>query len=202
MKLSQPYRAASFEEHEAYAGALADAEPDTFANIVYSLLPKGSDANTAKDTPLHSTWHTDQDWHKRAYGGVIVRPDGKFLLREPTNHFDGYAWTWPKGKMDSENEHPADTAIREVREETGFKTRIFDAVPGTFPSRTGSSTNLYLMRTDGEPERTDWETRKLQWASHDEAKKLIEQSPNKLGRLRDLAILESANKLLEKYKAK
>jgi hypothetical protein len=60
MKLSQPYRAASFEEHEAYAGALADAEPDTFANIVYSLLPKGSDANTAKDIPLHSTWHTHQ----------------------------------------------------------------------------------------------------------------------------------------------
>jgi hypothetical protein len=72
-----------------------------------------------------------------------------------------------------------------VREETGFRTKIFDAIPGTFTSGTGSRANFYLMRTDGEPERTDWETRKLQWAGYDEAKKLIEQSPNKLGRQRD-----------------
>lgn len=34
------------------------------------------------------------------YGGVILSKNDYVLLREPTNHFDGYAWTFPKGKPD------------------------------------------------------------------------------------------------------
>jgi hypothetical protein len=109
MRFSKPYLAGSFvEEHEGHSdpeGALAEPEPDIFAKTVYSL-PKGSDAKTVKGFPLHSTWHAHPDWQKQVYGGVIARRDGKFLLCEPTDHFDGYAWTWPKGKMDNENEHP------------------------------------------------------------------------------------------------
>lgn len=33
-----------------------------------------------------------------AYGGVLLSQSGKILLREPTNHFDGYVWTFAKGK--------------------------------------------------------------------------------------------------------
>jgi len=43
---------------------------------------------------------------------------GRILLREPANHFDGYHWTYAKGKQDK-NESPELTAPREVYEETG-----------------------------------------------------------------------------------
>ena len=32
-----------------------------------------------------------------AYGGVVINRQGKLLLREPLNHFEGYVWTFPKG---------------------------------------------------------------------------------------------------------
>ena len=33
-----------------------------------------------------------------AFGGVLVRDDGKILVREPKGHYGGYVWTFPKGR--------------------------------------------------------------------------------------------------------
>ncbi len=32
------------------------------------------------------------------YGGVVIKAAGRLLLREPKGHYDGYVWTFPKGK--------------------------------------------------------------------------------------------------------
>ena len=60
---------------------------------------------------------------EKAYGGVVINDQGEILLREPRNHFDGYVWTFPKGRPEKEQrpgETPEETAFREVLEETGI----------------------------------------------------------------------------------
>ena len=55
----------------------------------------------------------------RAYGGVVIDPQGRLLLREVAGHFGGYVWSVAKGRPDGD-ESPRETALREVREETGI----------------------------------------------------------------------------------
>src|SRR5580693_1755442 len=62
-------------------------------------IPSGYGKILSKFIPKHSTWVKHKDWKQQAYGGVLVNQNGEFLLREPTDHFDGYHWTFPKGKM-------------------------------------------------------------------------------------------------------
>src|ERR1035437_6873178 len=83
------------------------------------VIPAGmkyKDALKAFPDPsrIDPTWVWPKNWSQQAYGGVLVNRKGEFLLREPSKHFDGYAWTWPKGKMDDKHEHPITTALREV----------------------------------------------------------------------------------------
>ena len=52
------------------------------------LLPHGLTVKQAKALPEHPTWVKHNDYKKQAYGGVVVNSAGRFLLREPTNHFD------------------------------------------------------------------------------------------------------------------
>lgn len=134
---------------------------------------------------------------KAAYGGVIFDATGRVLLREPTNHFGGYAWTFPKGKADA-GESPEQAALREVREETGCEAIILASIPGDFPGDT--STNHYFLMQEAVPGaalgKHDWETSAVRWASPDEARALIEMTPNPKGRNRDMAVLEAALFLL------
>lgn len=162
-------------------------------------LPVGVGKGVVKGLPLHSTWIKHKNWKNQAYGGVIVNDKGQYLLREPAGHFDGYAWTWPKGKMDNEHEHPADVASREVQQETGFNVKFFGSLPGTYTSGSGSYNSFYLMRPDGHnANQMDDETRGLKWASYSEAKRLIGETKNKSGRKRDLVILERAHVRIQK----
>jgi ADP-ribose pyrophosphatase YjhB (NUDIX family) len=68
---------------------------------------------------------------KVAYGGVVFDDDGWVLLREPKNHFDGYVWTFPKGRPNLGG-NPEEAALREVLEETGVIAAIIGQVPGSF----------------------------------------------------------------------
>lgn len=132
-----------------------------------------------------------------AFGGVVHDGTGRILLREPTNHWGGYVWTWPKGGGDGD-ETPAQAALREVREETGYICTIERPIPGVFSAGPGTSVNrFFLMRpTVDPPEPPCWETATLRWATVTEARELIGQTPYEAGRERDLAILAAAEQAL------
>ena len=66
----------------------------------------------------------------KAYGGVVL-DKGRVLLRRPKGDFDGYVWTFPKGRPDA-GETPEQAALREVKEETGYSAKVIGKLPGSF----------------------------------------------------------------------
>lgn len=131
-----------------------------------------------------------------SYGGVVVSGGRKVLLREPTKHHGGYAWTFAKTEAKL-GESPRDAAVRAVREKTGYDAEIRISVPGAFKG-SASSTCYYVMDAKHPPAKPNWQTAALRWVNFDEARDLIRQSPNAEGRDRDLAILDAAEKSVDK----
>lgn len=137
---------------------------------------------------------------KVAYGGVLVDEQNRVLLREPKGHFDGYVWTFPKGRPDK-GESPDAAALREVKEETGYSARIVSKLPGSFSG--GTTVNEYfLMEPDGKPGKLDDETASVVWATIDEAESLISKTTNLTGRKRDLAVLDAVRSVLRQATSK
>ena len=126
-----------------------------------------------------------------SFGGVLFDGKGRVLIRKPTGEFDGYVWTFPKGRMEGGNT-PEKTALREVLEETGYKAEIIGKVPGTFKGGTGDN-EYFLMRPLGDPVPPDpAETEEIKWVTYEEAKYYIQQTQNKVGCKRDLSVLRAA----------
>lgn len=124
-------------------------------------------------------------------GGVLIDEAGRVLLREPTNHYGGYVWTFAKGKIDA-GETPEQAALREVREETGYRAEIVEAIPGQFQGTTGF-TLMFVMRPIGTPDvPPSSETNATKWVTFQEAKRLIGLTTSATGRKRDLSILQAA----------
>jgi 8-oxo-dGTP pyrophosphatase MutT (NUDIX family) len=132
-----------------------------------------------------------------AWGGVLIDAQGRILLREPSNHFDGYVWTFAKGKREP-GDTPEEAALREVLEKTGYHAEIVDRIPGSFPGGTGY-TEYFLMRPVGKPAKFHWETASVKWVSFDEAPTYIAQTTNRTGRQRDLAVLEAAQRAYKRF---
>lgn len=125
-----------------------------------------------------------------AYGGVLINYEGCVLLREPAQHYDGYVWTFAKGRPDPEDS-PQQCVLREVLEETGYRAEIIGVLDGVF--KGGTSSNAYfVMRPLGEPVAFDWETQSVRWVNFEQAAALIALSSNSIGRKRDLAVLAAA----------
>lgn len=125
------------------------------------------------------------------YGGVLFNGLGEVLLREPSNHFGGYVWTFAKGAPEH-GETPAQAALREVREETGYAARIVGALPEAYAGSTSKSSAFFLMEPLGEPDEPGWETANVRWAAPHVAEQLISMTEVAEGRERDLAVLREA----------
>jgi 8-oxo-dGTP pyrophosphatase MutT (NUDIX family) len=156
-------------------------------------LTDRTDEYRNRDLHGENAWPTGGS---RRYGGVVFNGDGAVLLREPLNHFDGYHWTFPKGKPEY-GELPIETALRETVEETGLSPIVIGHVPGRFSgTSTGASSYFYLMFDESElvPQARHDETASVRWVQAYEAIALIKESTNLGGRQRDLEILETACK--------
>ncbi len=157
-----------------------------FWDTLYQLQTSKTDfcQNTMPDTDMETPGEV-------AYGGILFDGKRRILLRKPTDEFDGYAWTFAKGRVKN-RETAQQTAIREVLEETGYHAEIIGVVPGTFQGGTGSN-EYFLMRPTGKPGPFDEsETEAVKWAPQDKAVKLIGMTRNEAGRDRDLQVLLAA----------
>ncbi len=140
----------------------------------------------------------------KTFGGVVIQ-GRRVLLREPSSHFGGYHWTFPKGRPDP-SETPEAAAIRETLEETGYRVRLspdFQDNPamglGTFRGDT-SNTRFYLMELvdpDADPVPYDAETAAVGWFTYAEAVDRINQTTSIVGRERDLKVLAAAQPYLD-----
>ena len=138
-------------------------------------------------------WRADQKnigRYRVSYGGVLIDSAGRVLLRKVKGGFGGTDWTFAKGRHQPPDE-PAHTALREVREETGYEARIVGPIPGEFKGQV-SITRYYLMRPEGEPGSFDDETEQVRWVEPEQARALIATTPDLTTRRRDLAVLDAA----------
>ena len=131
---------------------------------------------------------------KFATGGVVLDKSGQVLLVEPSGHFDGYVWTFPKGRPNP-GETAEEAALREVLEESGVFARIVGLSPKVYNG--GTTQNLYfLMRPVAETGNWSAETHSVRWVTPLEAADMIGKTTNPDGKLRDIAVLHDALELM------
>lgn len=126
----------------------------------------------------------------QAYGGVVFNGKGEVLLRKPKGQYGDYVWTFAKGGA-KQNETPEQTALREVKEESGATAKIICRLPGGFEGDM-SVTYFYLMEmVSMGPFQTN-ETEAIEWVHPEEAPKWIQMTTSTKGRDRDLEVLRQA----------
>jgi 8-oxo-dGTP pyrophosphatase MutT (NUDIX family) len=126
-----------------------------------------------------------------SYGGVLFDGEGRVLLRKPADEYDGYVWTFAKGRPDA-GMSPEQTAIREVREETGYSARILGRVPGVFQGGTGFNQYFVMQPMGIRQPFSPAETDEVCWVKIEEVAVYIGQTRNSIGRKRDLEVLKQA----------
>lgn len=114
-----------------------------------------------------------------AAGGVVVRGTGDRLEVVLAGRDSDRTWVFPKGTPD-DGETVEETALREVREETGLDVEIvrpigqieyWFAVPG---QRVHKIVHFFLMRAlGGDISRHDHEYDEVRWMPVDEARRLL-----------------------------
>jgi 8-oxo-dGTP pyrophosphatase MutT (NUDIX family) len=115
-------------------------------------------------------------------GGVVVsferdRPSLVVGMRRRAR--DAVTWTLPKGTPDP-GETVEETALREVREETGLEVRILEPLPSIEydfvqdGTRIHKTVHYFLMEpTGGDLARHDHEFERVRWVPFDEAGGLL-----------------------------
>ena len=115
-------------------------------------------------------------------GGIVVRYEGdrpQLVVGSRRRDRDVVTWTLPKGTPDP-GETREETALREVREETGLDVRIrgpLDSIEYWFVqsgTRIHKTVHYFLMdQTGGDLGRHDHEFESVRWIGFDEAQHLL-----------------------------
>ena len=114
-----------------------------------------------------------------AAGGVVLRGSGDSLEVVVAGRNSDHTWVFPKGTPDG-NETVEETALREVREESGLEVEIIRplgsldywfAVPG---ERVHKIVHFFLMRAHGgDVSGHDHEYDDVRWVRVSEARRLL-----------------------------
>jgi ADP-ribose pyrophosphatase YjhB (NUDIX family) len=155
-------------------------------DVLYDLEKKTASASKAAPKSKKTTLTSGQK--ANVFGGIILDEKKRILLRRPRGDFDGYVWTFPKGRPEP-GETPELAALREVKEETGYSAKVIKELSGSFEGGT-SVAKYFLMEPIGRPSSFDSEeTSEIKWATLDEAAALGGMTTNKIGKARDLSVL-------------
>ena len=130
-------------------------------------------------------------------GGAVYKKNGDKILWLVCQHSGYHKWVLPKGLIDP-GEKSAETAVREVEEETGVKTKIIAKIPepekyiytmnGT---RIFKLVQYFLMEyVSGDIANHDFEMEAVEWLPYEEASKKLNFHGAK-------TVLEKAKKLLQ-----
>lgn len=129
------------------------------------------DWRTVADNPNFIEPAFDDKGKKTSAGILMVEPDGRIWLVEPTNHFGGYQHTFPKGGIEP-GHTLQQTALKEVWEESGLRAEITgfltDAEGGT------TTTRYYIgRRVGGSPWAMGWESQAVKLVTPERAAALL-----------------------------
>lgn len=92
-------------------------------------------------------------------GVIIMEPDGRIWLTEPTNNYGNYDFTFPKGTAET-GLTLQENAIKEAWEETGLKVKITGLIGDV--ERTTSRARFYLaVRESGTPKDMGFESQSV-----------------------------------------
>ena len=129
-------------------------------------------------------------------GGVVYKKDGAKVLWLVCQHSGYHKWVLPKGLIDA-GEKAEETAVREVAEECGIKTKIIAKIPD--PEKYIYTMNgvkifklvqYFLMEyISGDIANHDFEMEAVEWLDYDAARSLLNWHGAK-------TVLEKAQKLL------
>jgi ADP-ribose pyrophosphatase YjhB (NUDIX family) len=107
-------------------------------------------------------------------GGLVVDGQGSVLLIRARDLRNRMVWTLPKGAL-TEGETAADAALREVREETGWRCEVLrELEPATYwfhrdGQRVKKTVRWYLMRPIEKVGEHDHEVEEVAWVGREEA---------------------------------
>lgn len=102
----------------------------------------------------------------RKAGAIVVEPDGRIWVMEPTNHYWGTVTSFPKGTLDGEA-CPRLTALREVFEETGLVIQLGEHLADV--QRDDAIVRLYrARRVSGRPVDMGWESQSVRLVPRDQ----------------------------------
>jgi ADP-ribose pyrophosphatase YjhB (NUDIX family) len=111
-------------------------------------------------------------------GGVVARgsgPDLEVVLASRRNRAGRLVWGLPKGVVE-QGERPGETALREVKEETGLVAEIDRALGDVTywyvwdGERIHKTVSFFLMRAvGGDPSQHDHEMEEVRWFPYPEA---------------------------------
>lgn len=111
-------------------------------------------------------------------GGLVVDAQGRVLLIRARDLREQPVWTLPKGALNP-GESSADAAVREVREETGWRCEVvreLDAVTYWFQRdgrRIKKTVRWYLMRPIEKVGEHDHEVDEVLWTDRADAKQRL-----------------------------
>lgn len=114
---------------------------------------------------------------KVSTGIIMIEPDNRVWIHEPTNHFGGYEHAFPKGKLES-GLSMQQNAVKETHEETGLHAQITGHL-GDYDGDT-STTRYYIgKRIGGSPADMGWESQSVKLVPMNDLHKYLNRSRDK-----------------------
>ncbi len=115
-------------------------------------------------------------------GGIVVKKEKDKVFILVSQHSGHHGWVFPKGKIGDhvENEGKEETAIREVKEETGAEGKIIKPVKPViyyfkWEGKTVKKTVYYFIMEylSGYITKHDWEMENVEWLEVEEVEKRL-----------------------------